>query len=542
MNSPQNADARLIFNKRFQWKLAAADAGTAQQQAFPLQLEESAGPEENQKFKLEIVDQTGSFALKTAGNFYVGVSSNSRPGEIGRVGKLTEDVTLVEDPGETHISIHFLERNVICLRSKDGRYITVTNSGGMPAPAGAEKWTFTTDAREIGENNIFRFLIPVHERRRRSYMLNTDGVKQTHDLLQPLLSSSIVRELGATMAGKNFINAKNAQLLTEIVNRPEIKALKDERNPVYPRPVPAQGSNRRTRSEEIPPPTSISLNFGGGGGLILAGSFVQSITFDLNENKPNAGVAIYTGSSSLGASVGMDLGGSSGASVSINWFEAKDAGGWFWGGELDVVGIVGINVSFVFTFSGPSFTVGVAGGYDLGLSISGGYTFLEGSGLYSLSGVPTISAPVDRRKAVRILNNSQKATYLSHQEETIFQIGVPYPTGLWGSFYVFKFAETGTVPVYEYIMDTRDIHGQTVPIYYYSTSKTTPQNFKTPDKPKFYVFPNEIPGKTRPIHLFTKRLGNGLLLYWYTPISFPNRDGDMPPGFEYNHVAFHAYI
>jgi hypothetical protein len=539
MKPSENVDARLIFNNKYHWMVTDKVLGAAQTQALPLQLIGNSVPDENQKFVLETIDNSGSFALRTAGNYYIGVASNTNPGEIGRIGNLPEDVSLSEDGNETNISIHFLESNVICLKTKEGKYISAINGGGMPAPFGATNWSFTTDATKIGKNNLFKFLIPSHQRRKRSFLFNKEAVKETFHLLKPLISSTMVHDLSLAIVQKNFVNPNNARLLAQIINRPEIKELKNEKKPVYPRPVPGEGNRERGLFDG--PPKSVSLNFGGGGGVVIAGSFFQSITFDLNENKPNSRVAVYSGSSSLGAAVGLGLGGSSGVSVSINWFEAKDAGGWFWGAEGSLVAIAGGNAAAVFTFIGPSITFGVAGGYDLGVSISGGYTFFEDSGFYSLIGEP-ISTPINRSKATRILNKSRKETYAGNLEEMVFQIGVPYPAGLWGSFYVFKNNEPGTVPLYEYKLNTKNINGELAPIYYYSVSSKTPQSFIAPDKPKFYVFPNEIPGKTQPIHLFTKRLPNGLQLYWYTPISLPNRDGDMPPGYEYRNVAFHAYI
>ncbi|PZX47549.1 fascin domain-containing protein [Algoriphagus chordae] len=539
MKSSENVDVRLIFNDRYHWLAMDNASGAAQAQALPLQLVEKATPDENQKFVLEIVDNSGSFALKTAGNYYIGVPSNANPGLLGHIGNRSEELTLIEEANDTNITIHFLERNVICLKTKEGKYISATNGGGMPAPSGSSNWTFTTDSTKVGTNNLFKFLIPAHEQRRRSFTFDIDHVKATYNLLQPLFSSSLVQNIGSAVAQKNFINSTNEQLLSQIINAPEIKRLTNDKDPVYPRPVPGEGN--RSRDLFNGPPKSVSLNFGGGGGVVIAGSFFQSITFDLNEYRPNSGTAIYSGSSSLGAAVGLGLGGSSGASVTINWFEAKDAGGWFWGAEGSLVAIAGINAALGFTFSGPSITIGVAGGYDLGVSISGGYSFYEGEGLYPMKAAPH-STPVSIQKAVRILNISRNETYKGLPAEMIFQIGLPYPAGLWGSFYVFKSNEAGTVPVYEYILEAKDKDGNPAPIYYYSMSSVTPQSFKTPAKPKFYAFPNEIPGKTQPINLFVKRLPNDLLLYWYTPVGITSRDGNMPNGYEFNKVAFHAYI
>ncbi len=141
---------------------------------------------------------------------------------------------------------------------------------------------------------------------------------------------------------------------------------------------------------ETVPPTSFSINFGGSGGVFFGLALLQSITFDLHEWQPGSGKAIYTGSTSIGGSVGVELGVSAGGSVSANWFRAQDAGGWYVGSGGGFVAVGGVTAAYASTSAGIALTFGLAGGLNIGVSIDGGYTLLEGQGTYDLRGGPSV--------------------------------------------------------------------------------------------------------------------------------------------------------
>jgi hypothetical protein len=221
----------------------------------------------------------------------------------------------------------------------------------------------------------------VDANRARGIQFDPEHVKSAGQALKSLFDNEVLHEMLGPLHTSGFLHPSVSGYLSQLRDTPEISSIVSGATRIYGAPT------RDSRQRAIEgPPQSVSFNAGASGAFGLGGHAAQSITFDLLESRPSTDLAIYSGSTSVGPSAGFELGFESGLSVSLNWFPAAEVAGWYYGAQESAVFFAGVTAAQVQTTSGPSLVFGLAGGLDVGISFSGGYTFYEGEGLYELPG------------------------------------------------------------------------------------------------------------------------------------------------------------